>query len=195
MDSGHRDRIPETQTTTENQKIEGESKEQAPKEADATPPTWAFFKSAKAEPEDKLDDDDSHSTTTIAETPVPERTPSPIQPDSTPDNDNKVTMDADAQEEEVNRPQKAEVTPPPQPKVLKFTSVEDMKENLILEEKPLTNKQYNDLVVALAPTAPEKFKLMKQADSEHRWPAYKECIFVGSLVRVIGQDRFEEQER
>ena len=118
-----------------------------------------------------MDDfDDSSSSTTI------ERTPSPTRPS----------------------PQEEEVEYPPQPelRVLTFNSVEDMRANLELEGKPLTDKQIDGIIWGLAPDN-QKFKLRKGTDGEHRWQDAKECIFpqTGGLIRIIEQNQFEELER
>ena len=119
----------EAQTMAEAQDVEGGSDVQAQPEAKADPPRWAKWlvkPTSKAPPSticevvQMMDDfDDSYSSTTTERT--PERTSSPIRPD----------------------PQEEEVKPPPQPdlRVITFNSVEDMRENLVLEGKPLSPKQ------------------------------------------------------
>jgi len=129
----------EAQTVAEAQEVEGGSDVQAQPEAKADPPRWAKWlakPTSKAPPSIKdevvqmTDDvDDSYSSTTTERT--PERTPSPIRPS----------------------PQEEEVKPPPQPelRVMTFNSVEDMRANLELEGKPLTNKQIDGIIWGLAP--------------------------------------------
>ena len=96
-----------------------------PDTANAAAPKWAL-KETKEESAEKLDDqDDGRSTPTVADTPVQERTPSPL-----PDTDlTPIANGGNPQEEEEKPPQKAKATSPPQPEVLTYTSLEDMKEN------------------------------------------------------------------
>ena len=133
-----------------------------------------------------------------------ERTPSPIRPNPQEDAyaapaDRRYAEDAialqlalDASKEE----EEAEYPPQPSLRTLTFNSVEDMRANLELEGKPLTDKQINDIVWGLGPDD-QKFKLRKGTDGEHRWPDAKECVFpqTGGLIRIIGQNQFEELKR
>ena len=89
-----------------------------------------------------------------------ERTPSPIRPN--PQEDAFAQSEAIAAED-------GEADHPPQPsiRVTEFNSIEDMRANLVLEEKPATEKQIQYIIWFSGPKE-QKFKLKKGTDGKRR---------------------------
>ncbi len=71
-----------------------------------------------------------------------------------------------------------------------------MRANLVLEEKPATEKQIQYIIWFLGPNE-QQFKLKKGTDGKHRWPDAKEVMFpqTGGMIRIIGHNQFEAKER
>ena len=134
--------------------------------------TWAF-KAPKVEPDGDEDGEfeGSSSSTTSPELPVQERTPSPL-----PDPDQEPVYEASGAVgvERASSSNEQETHSPSQPKsaIVRYTSVEDMKENLQLEGINLTDAECNSVIEALAP-GNERYKLKQQRDGETRWPTSK----------------------
>ena len=98
-----------------------------------------------------------------------ERTPSPVRID-----------------EEVAE----EMDHPPQPSMnfVEFDSIEEMRENLLLESMKPTEKQLRDRIWELGPNE-QKFQLKKGSDGKHRWHATKvlKMETIGLTIRIAGQ--------
>ena len=111
----------------------------------------------------------SSSTTSPEELPVPERTPSPLldqEPVSEASGAVGVEHASGSNEQETHSSSQ------PKSAAVRYTSVEDMRENLLREGIRLTDAEYNSVIEGLAPGS-ERYKLKQQRDGENRWPTTK----------------------
>ncbi len=139
------------------------------------PPAWAV-KEPKVEPDGDNDGEfegSSSSTTSPEELPVGETTPSPL-PDQEPVTEASSTVGFTFVVEKASSSNAQEAQSSSQPKkpAVRYTSVEDLRENILREGMRLTDAEYNSVIEGLAPGS-ERYKLKQQRDGENRWPTAK----------------------
>ncbi len=111
----------------------------------------------------------SSSTTSPEELPVTEKTPSPLR-DQEPVSEASGAVGVE--QASSSNAQEGHSSSQPQNPAVRYTSVEDMRENLLREGRRLTDAECNYVIEGLAPGS-ERYKWKQQRDGENRWPTAK----------------------
>ena len=93
-----------------------------------------------------------------------------------------------------------EIRDPPQPafplmNLVEFDSIEEMRENLLLDGRKPSDKQLQDIIWELGP-GKERFQLRKSSDDKHLWHATKvlKMEAIGLTIRLLGQHHIDAQQ-